>query len=109
MSAMQQQLQQVTQELQHAQLELKYKTSTELGWMHVEREKAHLQAETKTRDTHTNAQVKVLDTHIRGDTARDVAEIQAGAQLLNSHVEAEHNARAADKMIANAATSETKN
>ena len=108
-SALQQQLQKTTQELQHAQLELKYKTATELGWMHVEREKAHLQAETKTRDTHTMAQVKVHDTLLRGDTARDVAEIQAGATLLNSHVEAEHNKAAADRMIEQAAASETKN
>lgn len=106
--ALQQQLQQTTEALQHAQLELKYKTSTELGWMAVEREKAHVNAETKTRDTHTNAQVKVLDTHIRGDTARDVAEIQAGAQLLNSHVEAAHNERAADKMIQQAETAGSK-
>jgi hypothetical protein len=94
-TALQQQLKNTTDALQHAQLELKYKTSTELGWMHVEREKSHLQAETK-----------VHDTQIKADTSIKTAEISAGAQLLNAHVEAEHEKAAAREMLKHAAQAE---
>lgn len=93
--ALQQQLKQTQAELQHAQLELKYKTSTELGWMHVEREKAHLTAETK-----------VHDTEVRAHTAHDVAEINAGAQLLNTHTEAAHDRVAAHELLKSAERAE---
>jgi hypothetical protein len=96
--ALQQQLSQVSQELQHAQLELKYKTSTELGWMQVEREKTHVGAETKSRDTHTNAQVKKFDTEFRGHTAVKVAEINKGADILKSHVDHGHELELADRV-----------
>jgi hypothetical protein len=106
--ALQQQLNETQQALQHAQLELKYKTSTELGWMQVEREKSHISAETKTRDTHTNAQTKVFDTHIKADTALKVAEINAGAELLNTHAEAKHDMEAAKVLAKNAEKAEAK-
>jgi hypothetical protein len=96
--ALQQQLSQVSQELQHAQLELKYKTSTELGWMQVEREKTHIKAETDTRDTHTNAVTKVHDAHIRADSAQKVAEINQGADLMKTHVEHRHELELTDRV-----------
>jgi portal protein len=107
--SLQQKMQAMQGELQQAQMELKYKTSIETGWMHVEREKAHLKAETDTRDTHTNAHTKVFDTEVRAHTARDVAEIQAGAQLLNTHAEAAHEKEAAKEMLKHAETAEKPN
>jgi hypothetical protein len=47
-----------------------------------------------------NVRAKIAVAHIQGDTSRDVAEIHVGGQLLNSHVEAAHEAKAADKAIA---------
>ena len=52
--------------------------------------KAHLAAVTKAHDTETVADTKRLDTAVRSHTALSVAEIQAGASLLNTHAEAEH-------------------
>jgi hypothetical protein len=51
------------------------------------------------RDTDVNAGVKLEVANIQAETARDVAEIRVGGQLLNTHVEAAHESRAADKAI----------
>lgn len=94
--AMQTQLQQAQQVIQQQALELKYGIA-----------KAHLAAVTKAHDTEVTADTKRHDTEVRAATeirtqhmadvtARDVAEIKAGATLLNTHVEAEHNRRAAE-------------
>ena len=94
-TAMQQQMQGLQQELQKAQLEIKYKTTVEKGWMDVEREKA--------KESNTTKQI---DTHVKSVTARDVAEIKAGATLLNTHVEAAHNRVAAHEALAAAENAE---
>lgn len=106
--ALQAQLQQAQQTIQHQALEIKYKTSIEQGWMQVEREKVDKQSETKLHDTSINAQTKVFDTHVRSTTARDVAEIQAGATLLNTHTEATHNKEAAEIALKAAEKAESK-
>lgn len=54
------------------------------GWMH---------------DTDVNNRTKLEVTDRQGATARDVAEIRVGGQLLNTHAEAAHEAKAADKAI----------
>lgn len=104
--SMQQQLTQAQQTIQQQALEIKYRTSgdqikaqTEQGWMQVERDKTHTQADTKLHDTSINAQTKVYDTHVKSTTARDVAEINATAQLLNTNTEAAHDRRAAEQLI----------
>lgn len=51
------------------------------------------------RDTDKNNETKLQVAEIQGATARDVAEIRVGGQLLNTHVEAAHEAKAADKAI----------
>lgn len=102
--ALQGQIQQLTQQLQHAQIELKFKTSIEQGWMGVEREKMKAKELDSRRADHT----KQLDTHIRATTAHDVAEIQAGAQLLNTHVEAAHESVARQETLAAAAKAESR-
>lgn len=76
--------------------------------MGVEREKIDKQSQTKLHDTSINAQTKVFDTHVRSTTARDVAEIQAGATLLNTHTEAAHNKEAAEMALKAAEKAESK-
>lgn len=51
-----------------------------------------------------NTRTKLAVAHIQRDTALDVAEIKVGGQLLNTHVEAAHEAKAADKAIEAAQT-----
>ena len=94
-TAMYQQMQGLQQKVKDQELELKYKGHIELGWMNVEREKMQMQSRTKE-----------LDTHVRAKTSHDVAEIQAGATLLNTHVEAAHNRVAAQDALAAAEKAE---
>lgn len=90
------------QALQEAQQELK----TGLA-------KAHLQATVKAHDTEETNKTKRADTESRERTAIQITamkghvelakeEIAAGASLLNTHAEAEHHAREAQRMIENA-------
>lgn len=51
-------------------------------------------------DTEKNNDTRLQVTEMQGATARDVAEIRVGGQLLNTHAEAAHEAKAADKAIA---------
>ncbi|MFZ0844610.1 MAG: portal protein, partial [Pseudolabrys sp.] len=102
--ALQQQMGQQNQLIQHLQLELKYKTGIEQGWMAVERDKIEAHA----HEAVMNDGTKKLDTHVRAVTAHDVAEIQAGAQLLNTHVQAAHDSVARKEELAAAAKAEKK-
>ena len=52
------------------------------------------------RDTEINNRTKLEVAEMQGATARDVAEIRVGGQLLNTHAEAAHESKAADKAIA---------
>lgn len=101
--------QQKDQLIQHLQMELKYKTTIEQGWMGVERDKFGLQAKTKEHDTDTKAVTQVQTTMLAGHTARDVAEIHGATQLLNTNTEAAHDRAAARDMIENAAKAENNN
>jgi hypothetical protein len=76
--------------IQQQAMEIKYKTNIEQGWMQVEREKTEQQSTTKMHDTSIKAQTTVFDTHVKSTTARDVAEIQAGAKLIDSNKDREH-------------------
>jgi len=88
--ALQAQLKQAKDLIQHQALELKYKGSIEAGWMQVEREKIDKQSATKVHDTQVRADTDRFDTHVRSVTARDVAEINAGAKLIDSNKDREH-------------------
>jgi hypothetical protein len=77
-------IQQLQQQLQEAHMEIKYKTTIEHGWMQVEREKTK---EKQSADQANNA-TKQFDTHVKSVTARDVAEIKAGADLMGKHQDA---------------------
>jgi hypothetical protein len=103
--AMQQQMAQQSQVIQHLQLEIKYKSDIEKGWMGVERDKIA----TKQKESHESNLTKKEDTHVRAVTARDVAEIQAGGQLLKSHVDAAHETVARRETLAAAEKAEKSN
>lgn len=94
--ALAQQLQQVQQALQQAQLENKYHLASK-----------QLDAQVKSHDTAVNAETRRIDTQVKARTALAVEEIKAGASLLNTHVEAEHHQREAERMIQQAHTAES--
>lgn len=75
--------------------------------------KAHLQATVQAHDTEETNKTKRADTESRERTAIQITamkghvelakeEIAAGASLLNTHAEAAHHAREAERMIENA-------
>jgi hypothetical protein len=102
--ALQTQLTQAQGIIQQQALELKYKGGIEQMKEREETRRAHLVAETKVHDTETRAATAIKDAHIKSVTARDVAEINAGAKLMDSHVQggydleaAKHAEKAAEK------------
>lgn len=119
--SMQQQVQQLQQQNEQMAMELKYKSGIEQMKDQGATEREHIKAAVSARntdvkagaedansqrdfmgwmqDTAVNNQTKVDVAHIQGDTARDTAEIRAAGQLLNTHAEAAHEAKAADKLI----------
>lgn len=86
-----QQVAQLQQALQQAQVELK----TGLA-------KEHLKATVTAHKVEEDNKTKRIDTQVRAHTALAVEEIKAGASLMNTHVEAEHHRREAEMMIENA-------
>ena len=90
---------QLQQKLQQVEADLKYGiTKTHLQ----ETVKAHKIEEdnkTKRHDTETRAETQRFDTEASGEVALKVAEIRVGGQLLNTHVEAEHNRVAAQAAL----------
>lgn len=87
--SLQQQVQQLTQTNQQQALELKYKGSIEAAKIEAGNQKSERDDKTKRFDIETDA-----------TTRRDVAEIGAAAQLLNSHMESRNEEAAADRLIA---------
>ena len=90
---------QLKQALQAAQTEVKFGI-----------QKAHLAATVKAHDVEESNKTRRLDTHVKADTALKVQalkghvelqkeEIAAGASLLNTHAEAKHHERAAERII----------
>ena len=77
--------------IQQLQMELKYKSSIEQGWMQVEREKA----------LGSNV-TKVHDTEKRSQTALDVAELKAGADIIDSRQSDRHEKDMAEREMAHA-------
>ena len=77
--------------IQQLQLEIKYKMQIEQGWMQVDREKA------------LGANVtKVHDTEKRSQTALDVAELNAGAKIIDSRQSDRHEKGMAEREMEHA-------
>jgi hypothetical protein len=102
-SSMQQQLTQAQQTIQQLQLELKYK----MGVAHMQAEvKAHdtlVRADTTKHDTQVKATTELTKAHIDSITKRDVAEIQVGGKLLDTHVKGAHTAAQGERDAIHAA------
>lgn len=86
--ALQQQLQAAQDTISQQNLEIKYGQG---------KEHMRIQGQLEKTDRDNEARVRVQG--MKDTTSRDVAEIGAAAQLLNTHTEAEHEARAADRLI----------
>ena len=88
--------QQLKQALQAAQMEAKYKITA-----------AHLAATTKAHDTEVRADTVLKKAAIDSHTDLAVEEIKAGAALMNTHTEAKHHEREAERMIEASQKAET--
>lgn len=100
------QLNQATQKIAQLEADLKYgltKTHTQES---TKLQLAHMHDVRAEKDTETDARVRLEDTHVRATTAHNVAEIRAGAQLLNTNVEARHNKEAAAEALKAAESAE---
>jgi hypothetical protein len=98
-TALQTQLQHTQQQLQQAQMELKYKMTIEQGWQKTEIQKAHLAATGKAHDVEMRDRTAERDTQVKVHGQLAVAEIGAAGQLLNTNTEAAHSRAAAQEMV----------
>jgi hypothetical protein len=96
---------QLQQKIQEQATEIKYKTTIEQGWMQVEREKT---AEKIKADAANNA-TKQFDTASKVHASVAVAEIGAGAKLLDTHAKAAHETTARRETLAAAEKAEKTN
>jgi len=125
-SALQQQIQQQGEQLQQANLEIKYGRGIAELKEEGATKRTLITATSKAHDTETKASTddrnsqrdfegwvsevdknvgaKIDVANIQRNTALDVAEIRVGGQLLNTHAEAAHEEKAADKAIQAAQT-----
>lgn len=87
-TSLQQQLAEKDKLIQQQALEIKYKAQIEAARMETDLKKADMADKTKR-----------FDTEVRSTTARDVAEINAAAQLLNAKGESDEEEGQADKLI----------
>jgi hypothetical protein len=89
-TAMNQHVQQLTQQLQQAQLELKYRGGIAQMQEQAETQRHQLTEHTKRADILTEAQTHLTDTHTKAHTAIAVAEIGAAGKILDTHTKAAH-------------------
>lgn len=97
--ALQAQLQQAQQLIQQQELEIKYGISKEEAKQRAEsmRTAAKIESDDKRAEMADRTQRHKIE--VDSVTKRDVAEIGAAAQLLNSHVESREEEKAADRLI----------
>jgi hypothetical protein len=100
---------QLQQAMQHLQLELKYKTQIEQGWMQTEMAKARLQTDTKAHDAVLKAQTTHDDMHVKAQTSIAVAEINNAGKLLDTHVKGKQDVDAREHELAVAKAAEKQN
>lgn len=97
--AMQQQIQQKDEVIKHLELEVKYGAQMQQMKGEQALAKADKDNSTKLLIAGVNDATKREDIDTKAATQRDVAEIHAAAQLLNSQVESQHEEKMADRMI----------
>lgn len=93
---LQKQNQNLQQQLQQTQADLKYGIT-----------KSHLDAAVKAHDVEESNLTKRIDTQVRARTSLSVEEIRAGGKIIDTHVKAGHEAAAAERMIKSAEQAES--
>src|SRR5271170_2146165 len=101
--------QQSQQLIQHLQLELKYKTQIEQGWMQTDVKKAHLAATTKAHDTETRANTAIDVAHINAQSGLADTELQVAGKLMDSHVKGKHDLAKVERQAERAETNGANN
>ena len=102
MQALQQQNQQLEADLKYGLTKTHTQEATRLAIEHLHDKRAE-------RDTDVESATKEFDTRSRVHGQIAVAEIQAGAQLLNTHAEAAHHKEEAEMTIKAAEKAEKSN
>lgn len=98
--ALQMQVQNLQQVVKEQALEIKYGISKEQLKQDAENKRTAAKLESDNNKAELQDATKRYDTDVKSVTARDVAEIGAAAQLLNSQQESASEERMADKLIA---------
>lgn len=98
-AGLQQQVQQLTQLTQQQALEIKYATGKEQLKQQAESMRAAAKLESENHRAERTDRTKQFEIQTRSETSRDVAEIGAAAQLLNSQQESAAEERMADRLI----------
>lgn len=97
--ALQMQVQQLTQTVQQQALEIKYGMTKEQLRQAGEDKRTAAKLESSNNTAELQDKTKRHDIEVKSVTQRDVAEIHAAAQLLNSQQESASEERQADKLI----------
>ncbi len=105
-AGLQAQLKEANQKQMALELELHAKMGLEKMRQDAETERTKMKLGVQREDAHLKSQTAMHDTHIKAVTAHDVAEINATGKILDTHVEAEHNRRAAEELAKSAAAAE---
>ena len=98
-AGMKQQMQQMQQQLQQAAIEIKTKAGIVQMQEQAKTQREAMWIQADSKSDHEKNVVTLQKTHADNTTKRDVAEIGAAAQLLNTHAEAAHERRAARELI----------
>ena len=105
-AGLQDQLKQANQRTLALQLEMEAKHGLEQMRQQGETQRVELRERSATERERMKVHASMHDTHVKAVTAHDVAEIHGATQLLNTHVEAEHDKRAAEEMLKHADSAE---
>lgn len=97
--ALQMQVQNLQQVVQQQQLEIKYGISKEEMRQKAESQRTAAEIEAKNNQVELQDRTTRHKVEVDSVTKRDVAEIHAAAQLLNSQEESRHEEEMADKLI----------
>lgn len=96
--------QQLKQQMQQMQLEIKYKGSIEQGWMQTELQKEKLKTDTAAHDAVIKAHTAHVDTHTKAQASIAVAEINAAGHIIDSRASEKHEKELQEKELAHAET-----
>jgi hypothetical protein len=106
---LQSQVAQLTSKVQEQEMDLKHGLTKTLHQEATKLQVAHLTDQRKEKDTTTTDDTKRFDTEVRSHTSIGVAEINAGAQLIDSNQDRDHEKELARMTAATAEKAERAN